>query len=125
MGLSSERSGASHAARLDRYGAVSTALALLSDRRLGELVDEAPVIGSGIGGTAVLLEIEGTPVFVKRVPLTDLESRSENIMSTANLFQFPTFISTAWGRRRVLGQLAGRTRAACGDRAVVGQCRTV
>jgi hypothetical protein len=91
MGLSPDRSGVSHAARLAGYGAVSTALALLSDRRLGKLVDEAPLIGCGIGGTAVLLEIEGTPVFVKRVPLTDLERRPENIMSTANMFQLPTF----------------------------------
>jgi hypothetical protein len=90
MGLP-ECSGASHATRLAGYGTVSTALALLSDRRLGKLVDEAPVISSGIGGTASLLEIEGTPVFVKRVPLTDLERRPENIMSTANMFGLPTF----------------------------------
>jgi hypothetical protein len=62
----------SHPARVARHGAVSTALALLSDRRLGELVEAAPLIGSGIGGTSVSLEIEGWPVFVKRVPLTDL-----------------------------------------------------
>jgi hypothetical protein len=91
MGLSTERSGVSRAARLAGYGAVSTSLALLSDRRLGTLVDAAPLLGSGIGGTAVLLEIEGTPVFVKRVPLTDLERRPENVMSTANIFQLPTF----------------------------------
>jgi hypothetical protein len=91
MVSSSDRSGMSHAARLASYGTVSTALALLSDRRLGKLVDEAPLIGSGISGTAVLLEIEGTPVFAKRVHLTDLERRPENIMSTANMFQLPTF----------------------------------
>jgi hypothetical protein len=62
-----------HAARVARYGSVSTALALLSDRRLSELVDAAPVLRSGIGGTAVSLDVAGWPVFVKRVPLTDLE----------------------------------------------------
>jgi hypothetical protein len=78
-------------ARLARYTTVATALALLSDLRLGKLVDEAPRIGSGIGGTSALLEIEGTLTFAKLVPLTDLERLPENIMSTANLFNLPTF----------------------------------
>jgi hypothetical protein len=87
-----ESSGSTlHAARLAGYGVVSTALALLSDRRLGMLVDEAAPLGSSIGGTAALLDVEGTPVFVKRVPLTDLERRPENVRSTANMFQLPTF----------------------------------
>jgi hypothetical protein len=87
----------SHAARLARHGTVSTSLALLSDRRLGKLVDEAPLIGSGIGGTAMLLEIEGVPVFAKRVPLTDLERRPEYVMSTANIFELPTFLQYGVG----------------------------
>ncbi|MDP9847600.1 phosphotransferase [Streptosporangium lutulentum] len=87
----------SHATRLSGYDTVSTALALLSDRRLGELVDEAPVIASGVGGTAVLLDIEGIPVFAKRVPLTDLERRPENIRSTANVFRLPTFCQYGLG----------------------------
>jgi hypothetical protein len=97
MGLPPDRSDGSHAARLAGYGAVSTALALLSDQRLGELVDEAPRLGSGIGGTTVVLDLEGTPVFVKRVPLTDLERRPENVRSTANLFQLPTFLQYGVG----------------------------
>lgn len=80
-----------HDERLARYASASTALALLSDRRLTELVDAAPLVGSGIGGTSVALEIEGVPVFAKRVPLTDLERRPENVMSTANLFGLPMF----------------------------------
>jgi hypothetical protein len=78
-------------ARLARYLSVSTALALLSDRRLGKLVDAAPRIGAGIGGTSVLLEIDGMPIFAKLIPLTDLERHPENVMSTANLFQLPPF----------------------------------
>ncbi|MFJ2029557.1 serine/threonine protein phosphatase [Streptosporangium sp. NPDC087985] len=97
MGLSLDRSDMSHSARLAGYGAASTALALLSDRRLGNLVDEAPLISSGVGGTAVLLEIEGTPVFAKQVPLTDLERRPENVMSTANVFRLPTFCQYGLG----------------------------
>ncbi|MFF5114036.1 hypothetical protein [Streptosporangium sp. NPDC000509] len=81
----------SRAARLARHGSVSTALALFSDRRLAELVETAPHRGTGVGGTTALLEIEGKPVFVKRVPLTDLERRPKNIGSTANVFKLPAF----------------------------------
>lgn len=81
----------SRGVRLAAHGAVSTSLALCSDRRLQELVDAATPIGSGIGGKTVLLEVDGIPVFVKQVPLTDLERRPENVHSTANLFAVPTF----------------------------------
>ncbi|MFE3822463.1 protein kinase family protein [Nocardia tengchongensis] len=81
----------SRRARLHAYGAVSTALALHSDHALGELVDAAVPIGAGIGGKSALLEVAGTPVFVKRVPLTDLERQPEHIRSTANLFDVPLF----------------------------------
>ena len=72
-------------ARLAAYSAVSTSLGPRSDRQLGELVDAAVPIGSGIGGRSALLEVAGKPVFVKRVPLTDLERRPENVRSTANV----------------------------------------
>ncbi|WP_392675970.1 protein kinase family protein [Streptomyces sp. LN785] len=81
----------SRGARLAAHGAVSTSLALCSDRSLQELVEAATPIGSGIGGKSVLLEVDGTPVFVKQVRLTDLERRPENIHSTANLFGLPVF----------------------------------
>ncbi|RLL66672.1 protein kinase family protein [Streptomyces sp. Z26] len=81
----------SRGARLAAHGAVSTSLALRSDRNLREFVDAGAPLGSGIGGTTVLLEVEGTRVFVKQVRLTDLERRPEHIHSTANLFELPTF----------------------------------
>ncbi|MFI1237117.1 hypothetical protein [Nocardia salmonicida] len=77
--------------RLHVHGDVSTALALHSDHALRELVDAAEPLGSGIGGKSALLEIAGTPVFVKRVPLSDLERQPEHIRSTANLFDVPLF----------------------------------
>ncbi|MGW0636637.1 protein kinase family protein [Nocardia salmonicida] len=77
--------------RLHAYGTVSTALALHSDHALRELVDAAESIGAGIGGKSALLEIAGTPVFVKRVPLSDLERQPEHVRSTANLFDVPLF----------------------------------
>ncbi|UOB08387.1 protein kinase family protein [Streptomyces sp. HP-A2021] len=81
----------SRGARLAAHGAVSTSLALCSDRRLHELVDAATPIGSGIGGKTVVLEVDRTSVFVKQVRLTDLERRPENVHSTANLFGLPVF----------------------------------
>jgi hypothetical protein len=52
-------------------------------------VDAAQTLGSGIGGVRALLHVADTPVFVKRIPLTDLERRPENVRSTANLFELP------------------------------------
>ncbi|WP_326757010.1 protein kinase family protein [Streptomyces hirsutus] len=78
-------------ARRTVHSAVSTTLALYSDRALRELVDVAAPLGSGIGGKSALLEVAGTPVFVKRVPLTDLERRPDGVRSTANLFELPAF----------------------------------
>ena len=80
------------AKRLATYSAVSTELALLSNERLLGLLENAIPLGAGIGGTTALLEIAGSTVFVKRVRgLTDIERRPEHIMSTANLFELPTF----------------------------------
>lgn len=79
----------SRASRLAAHGAVSTALALLGDGELCRLLDTATPAGAGIGGTSAVLEVAGVPVFVKRVPLTDLERRPENVGSTADVFGLP------------------------------------
>ncbi|ARU54059.1 hypothetical protein CBR64_19175 [Cellulosimicrobium cellulans] len=81
----------SRASRLATHAAVATVLSLRSDHELRELVDAAPRIGAGIGGETALLDVDGTPVFVKHVRLTDLERQAENVRSTANLFDLPTF----------------------------------
>jgi hypothetical protein len=74
---------------MNRHGSLSRRLSLLSDRRLGDLVASATAHRSGIGGRSGSLELDGTRVFVKRVPLTDLESR--HARTTANLFRLPLF----------------------------------
>ncbi|WP_210406815.1 hypothetical protein [Prauserella flavalba] len=71
------------------HKAVKTALSRLDDRRLAELVGQARPLGSGIGGTSALLDVEGVRVFVKRVPLTDLERLPGRLGSTANVFGLP------------------------------------
>lgn len=78
-------------ARVRAYSAASTALAVHSDHSLRDMVDAATPISTGIGGQSALLEVAGTPVFVKRVPLTDLERQPEHVRSTANVFDMPTF----------------------------------
>ncbi|MFH8617291.1 protein kinase family protein [Streptomyces sp. NPDC017979] len=79
------------AQRLAGYGTVSTRLSLLSDHRLGEVVAAATPLGSGIGGRSAEMDVNGTRVFVKRIPLTDVEVRPENVRSTANVFELPVF----------------------------------
>ncbi|KJS61840.1 hypothetical protein [Streptomyces rubellomurinus] len=86
-----------HAERVAAHAGVATRLALLSDRRLAELVAAAAPAGSGVGGRCAELEVDGTPVFVKRVPLTDLELHPEHVRSTANLFGLPMFYQYGLG----------------------------
>ncbi|MFF3488928.1 protein kinase family protein [Streptomyces sp. NPDC002701] len=81
----------SHGARLAAHGAVSASLAAYSDPALHEFLNTALPVGSGIGGKSALVKVAGTPVFVKRVPLTDVERQPEHVRSTANLFDLPVF----------------------------------
>jgi len=116
----------SRPARLAAYGAVSTSLALTSDRELGELLDAAEPLGSGIGGRSARLDISGTPVFVKRVPLTDLELLPEHIRSTANVFGLPMFCQYGIGDIGATGFGAWRELAVhtmTTDWVLAGRCR--
>ena len=81
----------SWAERVARHRAVSKRLAALDDSHVGAVLEEAAAATVGIGGTTTNVSIDGVPVFVKRVPLTDLERRTENVGSTANVFQLPMF----------------------------------
>ncbi|MCC3373689.1 protein kinase family protein [Cohnella sp. REN36] len=81
----------SHETRLSRYADVSTALSLLSDEQLRERVDDATVLGTDIGGTTALLQLDNTSIFVKMIPIAELERRKENMMSTRNVFELPPF----------------------------------
>lgn len=72
--------------RLERHRVISAALAALDDRELARLLEGRPFRAS-IGGGTTTIEIAGTPVFVKRVALTDLEAAHPR--STRNLFELP------------------------------------
>jgi hypothetical protein len=80
-----------HSQRTAKFAQISTALALQSDQQLTLLVDKAEQLATGIGGTTLAFDIEGTRVFAKRVRLTDLERRPQHQMSTANIYELPTF----------------------------------
>ncbi|MFJ5234396.1 protein kinase family protein [Kitasatospora sp. NPDC088391] len=72
-----------HGARTARYGTVRQRLAELDDRQVGEVAAEVGT--AGLGGRTGTVEVGGTPVFVKRVPLT----APERERSTANVFGLP------------------------------------
>ncbi|MFJ5223245.1 hypothetical protein [Streptomyces sp. NPDC088400] len=75
-------------------GSVATdpAAPRLSDRRLGEVVAAATPLGSGIGGRTAELKVGGTRVFVKRVPLTDIELRNHLPDSVRGNVEHETFL---------------------------------
>lgn len=77
--------------RLKTYAHVSTELACLSDARLSDLLHKTKPLHSGIGGHSALLKIDDTNIFVKKIPLTDLERQPKHILSTANFFDLPLF----------------------------------
>ena len=75
--------------RIKLYGQISTSLACLSNEKLKQILADAKPMHEGIGGKSALIFIDDTPVFVKKVPLTDLEQLDQNFISTANLFDLP------------------------------------
>ncbi|GAA1864354.1 serine/threonine protein phosphatase [Asanoa iriomotensis] len=74
--------------RLSRHARASAALARRGDTELAALLHAAPVVAVGVGGGCSLLDVEGVPVFAKRIPITDRELDRPH--STANLFGLPT-----------------------------------
>jgi hypothetical protein len=75
--------------RLRTHADTAAALAHLSDDALTDLVASGTPAGTGIGGRASLLEVDGVRIFVKQVPLTATELEPSHVRSTANLFDLP------------------------------------
>ncbi|MDN3025750.1 protein kinase family protein [Streptomyces sp. S.PB5] len=78
--------------RRTAHSDIARSLSLLGDHEIAGLLAAGTPLGTGIGGRAALVEVAGRQVFVKRVPLTDLERRPENVRSTANLFDAPPYL---------------------------------
>jgi hypothetical protein len=74
---------------------MSVFLASRSDFELAELVGTGRVISVGVGGGSEDIDVDGVPVFTKRIPLTDREVANSG--STANLFDVPMFCQYGLG----------------------------
>lgn len=74
--------------RLSSYKELSMTLKTLKDADLVELIDQSEALHAGTGGSSVKLELNGTPIFVKLVPLNEVESQCQ---STKNWFNLPIF----------------------------------
>ncbi|HFL2715796.1 TPA: hypothetical protein ACGWTM_002984 [Legionella pneumophila] len=75
--------------RINSYTALSNALACMSTLQLRNTISLGKENHTGIGGTSVQIELENTPIFVKKVPITEYELEPEHFMSTANIFNLP------------------------------------
>jgi hypothetical protein len=108
--------------RRARQERLSAFLASRSDVELAALVNTGRANDVGVGGGSVVLDIDGVPVFAKRIPLTDRELANPG--STANLFDLPVYcqygvVSPGFNAWRELaanivvtgGVLAGETRS--------------
>lgn len=93
-------------ARRARHDLVSAWLAARDDDELVTLLHAAPTSGVGVGGGASLLDVDGTAVFAKRIPITDPELAHPH--STANLFDLPT--SCQYGMHPLAGPGFGAWR---------------
>jgi len=97
-----------------KYAEVSTHLACLSNENLTRILVDAKSIHQGVGGKSVLIFINDTPVFVKKIPITDIERLPQHLMSTANMFDLPLYYqygvgSTGFGVWRELAAHAMTT----------------
>jgi hypothetical protein len=79
----------------------------MSDGDIEIALKTAISTGRGIGGPVSVLEIGNTKVFVKRIPLAEIERLPENVRATRNYFDLPLFYqygigSTGFGAWREL-----------------------
>lgn len=75
--------------RIAAHTRIAGSLAPLGDRDLADLLASARPGGTGIGGRSALLEVDGRRVFVKQVPLTDLERLPQHARTTSDLYALP------------------------------------
>ncbi|MFD3745490.1 serine/threonine protein phosphatase [Nocardia sp. NPDC058633] len=77
------------AAKSELHQGLSDCLASRSDSELAALMDAGRTNTVGVGGGTAVLDVDGVPVFAKRIPLSDRELNHRG--STANLFDLPVF----------------------------------
>ncbi len=79
--------------RRQQYFQLSSKIAQLDNARLSSLFD-ANTLGTGWGRNHTL-DLGGSKVFVKRLPITDIER--DNLFSTNNLYTLPTYYNYGVG----------------------------
>ncbi|MEV0396963.1 serine/threonine protein phosphatase [Polymorphospora rubra] len=72
-----------------RHDRVSASLAARSDDELAAFLRAVPTSAVGVGGSSSVFDVDGVPVFAKRIPITDRELAHPH--STANLFDLPAY----------------------------------
>lgn len=77
------------AQRLSNYNKINQHLSHLTNEQLSKLLASATPLGSGTGGDVLSMEVEGVPLFVKKIRLTTIEQ--QNPRSTLNLFELPPY----------------------------------
>ncbi|MCB9228230.1 MAG: hypothetical protein H6618_01325 [Deltaproteobacteria bacterium] len=77
--------------RFNNYDKIRSEINGLTKEELTGLLAKAKPIHSGIGGSSVVIEIAATPIFVKKIPITKLEIRKHNSLSTANIYNLPLY----------------------------------
>ncbi|SDT12057.1 serine/threonine protein phosphatase [Actinoplanes derwentensis] len=93
---------------------VAASLAACADGELAALLQAASPVGVGVGGGSSIADVDGTPVFVKRVPITDREL--DHPHSTANLFDLP--VRCQYGMYRLAGPGFGAWRELAANQSV-------
>lgn len=100
--------------RIVRHERVSATLAGLDAEQLAALVGAAPTGGVSVGGSTSVLTVDGGRVFVKLIPIADLEL--DHPHSTANLFGVPTYCQ--YGMFRLAGPGFSAWRELAANRVV-------
>src|SRR5579862_1690177 len=76
--------------RVSQHTRLAKYLESLSEVDLMQLLNQRENVHSGWAKAGKIV-VDGIPVFVKMLPLNDIEEKSENINSTKNLFDLPVF----------------------------------
>src|SRR5687767_4964364 len=95
-----------HAVRCRRHERISALLTACKDDELAAVLRAAPTDAVGVGGGCSVLDVDGVPVFAKRIPITDRELAHPH--GTANLFDLPTCCQ--YGMYRLAGPGFGAWR---------------
>ena len=73
------------------YDSLSKTLSDFTEQKMCELILNAKPFHTSLWSTSLLLNLSGTTVFVKKIPLTHIERLPNNFRSTKNIFELPTY----------------------------------